>query len=133
MIEWLLIYWMTIIYSPSCCSKPVRVSFFCSTQKKIFWRIWVTNHIDFLVWKKCHQLFGCRHSSDIFDNQFPFSDLHLSAPKVILKHHFCYDAYANVKLPIECYFWHLMFELPSNASSCVFIRITFTISLVFDL
>ncbi len=28
------------IYSPSSCSKPVRVSFLCWTQKKIFWRMW---------------------------------------------------------------------------------------------
>jgi len=29
----------TIMYSPSCCSKFVWVSFFCWTQNKIFWRM----------------------------------------------------------------------------------------------
>ncbi len=28
-------------FSPSTCSKPVRVSFFCWTQEKTFWRKWV--------------------------------------------------------------------------------------------
>ncbi len=32
-----------IIYSPSSCSKPEWVSFFCWTQKKIFWSILVPN------------------------------------------------------------------------------------------
>jgi len=27
-----------IIYSPSSCCKPVWVSFFCWTQRKVFWR-----------------------------------------------------------------------------------------------
>ncbi len=34
-----------IIYSPSSCSRPVWVSFFCYTQKKILWRIWVTKQL----------------------------------------------------------------------------------------
>ncbi len=34
-----------IIYSPSGYYKPVWVSFFCWTQKKIFWRIWVTKQL----------------------------------------------------------------------------------------
>ncbi len=28
-----------IIYSPSCHSKPVRLTFFCGTQKKVFWEM----------------------------------------------------------------------------------------------
>jgi len=31
-----------IIYSPS---KPIWISFFCWTQKKIFWRIWFTKQL----------------------------------------------------------------------------------------
>ncbi len=34
-----------IIYSPSCCSKPVWVSFFCWTQNMIFWRMLVTKQL----------------------------------------------------------------------------------------
>ncbi len=35
----------TVIYSPSCCSKPTRVSFFCWTQNKIFRGILETKHL----------------------------------------------------------------------------------------
>jgi len=42
-----------IIYSASCCFKPVWIPFFCWTQKKIFWRMSVTRQltdpIDFLL------------------------------------------------------------------------------------
>ncbi len=34
-----------IIYSPSSCSKPVWISLFCWTQKKIFWRMLVTKQL----------------------------------------------------------------------------------------
>ncbi len=34
-----------IIYSPLGYSKPAWVSFFCWTQKKIFWRIWITKQL----------------------------------------------------------------------------------------
>ncbi len=50
-----------IIYSPSSSSKPVWISLFCWTQRKIFWRMWETEQfwstIDFhsiyffLLWK----------------------------------------------------------------------------------
>jgi len=33
------------IYSPSSFSKPAWVSFFFWTQKKIFWRMWVTKQL----------------------------------------------------------------------------------------
>ncbi len=40
-----------IIYSPSCSSKPVWISLFCWTQRKILWRMWGTEQfwgtIDF--------------------------------------------------------------------------------------
>ncbi len=40
-----------IIYSSSSCSKPVWMSLFCRTQRKIFWRMWETEQfwgtIDF--------------------------------------------------------------------------------------
>ncbi len=40
-----------IIYSPSSSSKPVWMSLFCGTQRKIFWRMWETEQfwstIDF--------------------------------------------------------------------------------------
>ncbi len=35
-----------IIYSPSCHSKPVLISFFRWTQKKIFWRMWATKQFS---------------------------------------------------------------------------------------
>ncbi len=38
-----------IIYSPSWCSKPVRVSFLCWTQKKIFWRMLVIKQLMFPI------------------------------------------------------------------------------------
>ncbi len=33
-----------IIYSPSCCSKPLWLTFFCRTQRKIFWWMLVIEH-----------------------------------------------------------------------------------------
>jgi len=36
---------MKISYSPSSCFKPVWVSFFCWTQKKIFWRMSVIKQL----------------------------------------------------------------------------------------
>ena len=55
-----------IIYSPSSCFKPVCISFFCWTQKKIFWRMSVTS-IEFffstMEVNGVHQLSGYRHSS----------------------------------------------------------------------
>jgi len=50
-----------IIYSPSCHSKPVWLSFFCWTQNKIFWRILVTKHFLFSLNKNLN-----------FGNQFRF-------------------------------------------------------------
>jgi len=44
-----------IIYSPSCCSKPVWVSFLCWTQKKIFWRMLVSRQLTVAV--DCHSIF----------------------------------------------------------------------------
>ncbi len=45
-----------IIYSPSSSSKPVRMSLFCRTQRKIFWRKFVTRlfwgTIDFHIRNK---------------------------------------------------------------------------------
>ncbi len=40
-----------IIYSPSCCSKPVWHTFFCRTQNKIFWRMLVIK-LTSRVWTK---------------------------------------------------------------------------------
>jgi len=34
-----------IVYSPSSCSKPLWVSYFCWTKKKIFWRILVIKQL----------------------------------------------------------------------------------------
>ncbi len=47
----------SVIYSPSCRFKPVWLSFFCETQKKIFWRMLITlTHFRFpftsIVWTK---------------------------------------------------------------------------------
>ncbi len=61
-----------IIYSLSCCPKPVFIYFLCWTQNKIFWWIWVTKqllvHIDFDSRKNMEvtedqQLFGFPGSS----------------------------------------------------------------------
>jgi len=37
-------------YSPSSCSKPVWISFFYWTHKKIFWRMLVTRQLRLLDW-----------------------------------------------------------------------------------
>jgi len=68
----IIAYWLSpknenvvIIYSPSCCSKLVWLSFFGWTKKKIFWRMLVTTQLtapidlDFLPTMEvngCHQL-----------------------------------------------------------------------------
>jgi len=36
---------LKIIYSPSSCFKPAWVSFFCQTQKKIFWKMLETKQL----------------------------------------------------------------------------------------
>ncbi len=60
-----------IIYSPSSCSIPVWVSFFCWTQNKIFWKMWATKwflvpidfNSTFSIQAMDHQLFGYPYSS----------------------------------------------------------------------
>ncbi len=61
------------IYSPSCCLRSVWLTLFCGTQKKIFWRMSVTQTVWFqltsMVWTKMQCMsvgmkwFGCQHSS----------------------------------------------------------------------
>ncbi len=62
-----------IIYSLTCCPKPVLIYFLWRTQKKIFQRMWVTKQLlvhlivgyKKILWKLTgdQQLFGFPHSS----------------------------------------------------------------------
>ncbi len=103
-----------IIYSPSSSSKPVWISFFCRTQRKIFWRKFVTRlfwgTIDFHSRKKKYYGSEWCPRTALFPTFFRISSFVFSRTKTFMQ---VWNYLRLSKLWQNFYFWvNYPFKLP---------------------